>query len=204
MPRRAMRCSVDVNIHAVSTDTMNISWISLLNAKVFQFIKLNSSSYVRSVCYNFWPESEWSILSYLHVHVLYIARYQANQGFWSSHLAPKSKRDWYIWWIPFSRRLSPPVHGRLCLCLWPVWGGGGVVGSPLKHFGDWCSHTSGSEFSTKSVRTPVSKMLSWRTVFSLGVPRNRIFATGISPRKYRTVPVYRQQYCIIAQENTLV
>ena len=40
--------------------------------------------------------------------------------------------------------------------------------------------------------------------YSVGVPRNRIFATGISPRKYRTVPVYRQQYCIIAQENTLV
>ena len=50
----------------------------------------------------------------------------------------------------------------------------------------------------------MGQMMAGRNVSAVGVPRNRIFATGISPRKYRTVPVYRQQYCIIAQENTLV
>ena len=55
-----------------------------------------------------------------------------------------------------------------------------IVGSPPKHFGDWCFHTSVrqnlsptrqyrvGEFWTTSVRTPVSKMFRWRTYNSHG------------------------------------
>ena len=32
----------------------------------------------------------------------------------------------------------------------------GIVGSPPKHFGDWCSHTSGSEFISNETKS------SWR------------------------------------------